>query len=235
MGSSHNTTGVAYSRVPLCILGWTLFWKWAVVLGFGSALVGFVLYPPVNQPDDSFRYRPADYVFLLPGFLTSLLYVAAVGAGTDFIGRSPRAIILLRRLRRYNRRWRKLMRVEKERARRLKFDPTIVRRGSWRGFNTQSDDLGGFMRDRDLREWVRNAGIIGADFHAQYWAKLRSRGGGDNASLASPQKCSNHERRQTHVTSIITVRAPSVRSIIPTEIRPTQVVTDRRTRDGGVQ
>jgi hypothetical protein len=71
---------------------------------------------------------------------------------------------------------RKLRRIEKRRVERAETDHTIRARGSRLGFSTQVDEFGAWMRDDDLREYVRTAGYIAADMRARTRADLAHRG-----------------------------------------------------------
>lgn len=156
-------------------VGWTLFWKWAVVAFVAVALFGLILYPPINEPGEPATFGPGDWALILPGLFACATYVVAVSTGNDFLARSPRDILLARRLRKYNRRLRKLRRIEKVRAERAETDPTIKPKGSRLGFSTQVDEFGPWMRDADLRDYVGTAGIHAADFRARAAARLRAR------------------------------------------------------------
>jgi hypothetical protein len=156
-------------------VGWTLFWKWVVVAFVAVAVFGLILYPPINEPGDPIPYGPFDYMMMFLGLLACVTYVVAVSTGNDFLGRSPRDILLGRRLRKYNRRLRKLRRIEKIRAERAKTDPTIKPKGSRLGFSTQVDEFGPWMRDDDVRDYVGAAGIHAADFRARAAARLNAR------------------------------------------------------------
>lgn len=155
-------------------VGWTLFWKWVVVGFVAVAVLGLILYPPVNESGQPAMWGPADYLMILGGLYCCIIYVVAVSAGQDFLGRSPRELLLLRRLRRHDRRRRRLLRVA--RAERGAVRQGVERRGSWLGFVTQVDELGEWMRDPDLRGYVRNAGFVSADIRGRYYADLRRRG-----------------------------------------------------------
>ncbi|WP_413320375.1 hypothetical protein AA0Z99_05930 [Agrococcus sp. 1P02AA] len=155
-------------------VGWTLFWKWFVVGCVAMAVLGLILYPPVNEAGQPAGWGPADYIMILGGLYLSVIYVVAVSAGHDFLGRSPRELLLLRRLRRHNRRHRRLLRVT--RATRGPVRPSVERGVSWLGFRTQVDEFGQWMRDPDLRGYVRNAGFVSADIRGRYYADLRRRG-----------------------------------------------------------
>lgn len=155
-------------------VGWTLFWKWVVVGFVAVAVLGLILYPPVNETGQPAMWGPADYVMILGGLYCCVIYVVAVSAGQDFLGRSPRELLLLRRLRRHDRRRRKLSRVA--RRARSAARPGVERGVSRLGFATQVDVLGEWMRDPDLRGYVRNAGFVSADIRGRYYADLRRRG-----------------------------------------------------------
>ncbi|MFI8632157.1 hypothetical protein ACIGEP_06155 [Microbacterium sp. NPDC077663] len=156
--------------------GWTLFWKWSVVAAMAATLFGLILYPPINRPGQPEIWGPGDWVLLLPGLYACVTYVVTISAGLDFLGRSPRDILLRRRLRAHNRRDRRLRRIEKVRAKRANTDPTIRARGSRLGFRTQVDEFGPWMRDFDMRGYVRTAGLHAADQRAHYAARLNERG-----------------------------------------------------------
>jgi hypothetical protein len=110
------------------------------------------------------------------GFAEMGLFVVLVSLGSDFLGRTPRQILLLRRLRQRNRRWRKLRRIEKAGAELAETNPKARPTGSRLGFTTQVDEFGAWMRDEDLRGWVRTAGFVAADIQARYRANLSRRG-----------------------------------------------------------
>ena len=110
------------------------------------------------------------------GLLASFAYTVSVAGGYDFFGRSARDLVLRRRLRLFDRRFRKLRRIEKKRVRRLEDDASIRARGSRMGFRTQVDEFGPWMRDSDLRMLIRMAGWTAADHAADCYRKLRERG-----------------------------------------------------------
>lgn len=157
-------------------VGWTLFWKWVMVLGVTASIIGLVVYPPTNQEGQAVYWGPGDYILMSLGLVTCTLYMAFISTGHDFLGRSPRELLLAKRASRFRRRSRKLRRLDKERVARANSNPAIRRNGSRLGFETQVDEFGAWMRDRDLREYVRTAGFVGADIHARYGDRLRRRG-----------------------------------------------------------
>lgn len=156
-------------------VGWTLFWKWATVAAMAVTLFGLALYPPLNRPGQPEMWGPGDWVLLLPGLYACVTYVVTISVGCDSLGRTPRDILLRRRLREYNRRKRKLRRIEKARAERAKLDPSVRPTGSRLGFESQLDEFGPWMRDWEIRGWVRTAGLHAADMRARYAAGLRRR------------------------------------------------------------
>ncbi|KAA9154752.1 hypothetical protein F6B41_12310 [Microbacterium lushaniae] len=160
----------------LAFVGWTHFWKWAGLLALGLILFGVIAYPPLNKPGEPVMWGPADYGIMLGGFLSIFIYLAALGSGADFLGRTPRQIIIRRRVRAYDRRMRKLRRIDKERARRIAEGAKIRARGSRLGFSTQVDELGAWVRDPDLRLAAKVAGFVGADIAGRAFARARERG-----------------------------------------------------------
>jgi hypothetical protein len=160
----------------LAFVGWTHFWKWAALAFICVAVFGFVLYPPVNEPGEPPTWGLFDYGMMALGLLSIAVYVIALGSGHDFLGRSPREVIIRRRVRDYDRRFRKLRRIEKERARRVAEGAQIRRVGSRLGFSTQVDELGAWASDPDLRLVAKVAGLMGADIAARAAADARKRG-----------------------------------------------------------
>lgn len=157
-------------------VGGTLIVKWFVLIFVAALTLWTILHPPINEPGDPYPFVPADYMIFVMGFGETALFVVLISRGIDFLGRTPREILLLRRLRQYNRRMRKLHRIEKERAKRAETDPTIRPKGSRPGFSSQVDEFGPWMRDEDLREYVRTEGYIAADFHQRAKEDLARRG-----------------------------------------------------------
>lgn len=157
-------------------VGWTHFFKWAALAFIGVAIFGVIAYPPLNKPGEPPMWGPADYMLMLGGLLTTLMYFFIIGSGADFLGRTPRQIIIRRRVREHDRRLRKLKRIEKERARRVAAGEPIRSVGSRLGFSTQMDALGGWASDRDLRLAAKVAGFSGSDIAAQARADARKRG-----------------------------------------------------------
>jgi hypothetical protein len=160
----------------LAFVGWTHFWKWAALAFLGLVIFGLIIYPPINKPGEPIMWGPADYMLMLAGLLSVVIFIIALGSGADFKGRSPREIIIRRRVRDYDRRMRKLRRVEKERARRIAEGAQIRARGSRLGFSTQVDELGAWVRDPDLRLAAKVAGMTGADIAGRAFARARERG-----------------------------------------------------------
>lgn len=156
--------------------GRTLVIKWLAVAGVSVAVFGLVLFPPINDPGEPADFGPADYMMVGMGGFASLVYVSLVSSGRDMFGRTPRQLLLIRRLKQYDRRVKKLDRLDKERAKRHAAGMNIKLEGSRLGFSTQIDEFGPWMRDLNLREYVRNAGIVSADFRAEEYATLRRRG-----------------------------------------------------------
>lgn len=157
-------------------VGGVLVTKWVGLAIFGALLFGIVSYPPINKPGDKYPFGLFDYCMMAAGFLSMVIYIVSVASGHDFFGRSARELLLRRRLRRFRRRFKKLLRLDKERARRIIDGSSIRPRGSKLGFSTQVDEFGPWMRDGDLRSVIRLAGWGGADHAAVYYKKLRERG-----------------------------------------------------------
>lgn len=157
-------------------VGKTLFWRWAGLAFIAVPLILLVLFPPINEPGDRFPFGPTDYMMMGMGLFTSGIYAVSLASGRDFLGRSPRDIILIRRGKRFKSRWRKLKSLDKERARRAESEPNYKQKGSALGFSTQVDVFGPWMRDRDLRAFVETAGFVAPDIAGRYLASARGRG-----------------------------------------------------------
>lgn len=157
-------------------VGWTWFWKWLGVIYLGGALVGTILYPPINRPGDRYPLGPGDYIFYGLGLVLALVAAISISSGRDYWGRSSREVLLRRRVRQFDRRWRKLRRIEKRRKKRAETDSAIRSTGTRLGFSTQADEFGAFVRDRDMRAMIRALGWGGADLAAQSYNDLRGRG-----------------------------------------------------------
>jgi len=160
----------------MAFVGWTHLLKWVAPAFIGVALFGVIAYPPLNEPGEPPMWGPADYVLMAAGLLSTLWYFVVMGSGADFTGRSPRQIIIRRRVRDYDRRLRKLRRIEKERARRVAAGERVRPVGSRLGLYTQVDELGAWANDRDLRLLARVAGFAGADIAAEARADARKCG-----------------------------------------------------------
>lgn len=157
-------------------VGRTLFAKWAGVVYIGVGLGALILWPPVNEPGDAVPFGPADYMMLTMGLIVSIVVAASVSSGRSLSGRTPPEIIVRRRVQDYNRRWRKLRRIEKERVRRSAADPSIRPKGTRLGFSTQVDDLGPWVREPGLRNLTFYSPLAGSDLAAETRRELAEKG-----------------------------------------------------------
>lgn len=157
-------------------IGWALIRKWTGLAALGTVVALGVLYPPINKPGEPETYGPADWAIMAAGGVSLVLYLGSLASGRDFLGRTPREIVLLARLRSHKRRWRKLMRLERERRRRRARGIEVPPKGTRLGFSTQVDKFGLFMRDPVLRDVIRTSGFVAADFNLRYRADLHARG-----------------------------------------------------------
>lgn len=160
----------------LAFTGWTQFFKWAGLAFICVTVIGSILYPPINKPGEPEVWGPGDYPFLLLGLFATTVYTFALGSGHDFFGRSPREIIIRRRVKDFDRRSRRLRRIERVRARRVALGADIRPVGSRLGFSTQVDDLGAWASDFDLRRLAKLGGLFAADIAARVRDKLSERG-----------------------------------------------------------
>lgn len=157
-------------------IGWTRFWKWAGLAFICVAVFGFILYPPLNEPGEPPTWGMFDYGMMALGLLSIAMYSFALGSGHDIVGRSPREIIIRRRVRDHDRRMRKLRRIERERARRVAQGVDVRPAGSRLGFSTQVDELGAWASDFDLRKLAKLGGFFAADLAASVRAEIRAHG-----------------------------------------------------------
>lgn len=190
-------------------VGWTFMAKWAGLAFIIVPLVLLVIFPPINKPGDRYPLGPADYMMMGMGLLTTVVYAVSLGSGRDFFGRSPRDIILRRRLRRFKRRLRSARRLDKERARRFASGAAIKPKGSRLGFSTQIDFFGPWMRDPGIRNFIGTAGFIAPDIAAMYLSEARGRG------VELPPWPSTAERYPAIVEAREGVMPPPLRSPAP--------------------
>lgn len=205
-------------------VGWALVARWAGLAFVIVPLVLLVAFPPINKPGDAYPLGPADYMMMVMGLIATVIYALALGSGRDFWGRSPRDIILRRRLRRFRRRLHVARRLDKARAKRVSGGATIESTGSRLGFSTQVDVFGPWMRDRDIRNYIGAAGFAGLDIAATYLSEARARG------VELPAWPSLAERYPEIVEALDVAPPPRPRSPMPTGRGPSRAGPSRFAR-----
>jgi hypothetical protein len=150
--------------------------KWLWLAFSAIPFVLMIIWPPVNKPNEPPVLAPADWMMVGIGVYTLVIYITCIGSGLDLFGRTPIEMMIRDRVRRHDRRWKKLCRLDKYRARRAPSAPQSALRGTALGFVNQSDAMAGWVRSWEARSIGRNTGWIAAGIDARARISLRDKG-----------------------------------------------------------
>lgn len=157
---------------------WTvprLFRKWAVLSGCGALIICLIIQPPINRPGERPVFSPADWILVLLALYEIAIVAFCIGQGLSIDGRTPRQMMIRDRIKRHDRRWKRLRRLDRERSRQVD-EGHRSGTGSRLGFRTQVDPMAGWVRTWEPRSIGRNTGWIAVGISRYAYFSLRDKG-----------------------------------------------------------
>lgn len=144
--------------------------KWGFVAYFSLCVIVVVAWPP------NLAEAGADNILYFGGAAWAVIYATLIGRGFDIMGRTPLALIRRDRVRRHDRRVKRLDRLDKVRAAAIADGRDLRPKGSRLGLSTQVDALAEWVRTPEAQSIARNTGFAGAGLSDDAVRSLREKG-----------------------------------------------------------